>query len=64
MGSSEGDRDDGHRAAGQPGTGSRLRGGRRGLNFVALDRASRNDFVRRVLVKFGYAALGGRTRGW
>ena len=35
-----------------------------GLNFVALDGAWRNDFVRRVLVKFGYAALGGRTSGW
>ena len=35
-----------------------------GFDFVALDRASRNDFVRRVLVKFGYAGLGRRTRGW
>ena len=34
-----------------------------GFDFVALDRASRNDFVRRVLVKFGYAGLGRADKG-
>ena len=34
-----------------------------GLDFVGSDRPSRNDFVRRVLVKFGYGALGKADKG-
>ena len=45
-GSSEDDRDNGHRAAGELGAGSRLRRRRRGFELVGSDRSSRNDFVR------------------
>ena len=34
-----------------------------GLDFVGSDRPSRNDFVRRVLVKFGYRTLGKADKG-
>ena len=34
-----------------------------GLDFVGADRPSRNDFVRRVLVKFGYGTLGRADKG-
>ena len=34
-----------------------------GLDFVGSDRPSRNDFVRRVLVKFGYGTLGKADKG-
>ena len=35
--------------------------GSEGLDFAAADRSSRNDFVRRMLVRFDYAALGKAT---
>ena len=34
-----------------------------GLDFVGSDRPSRNDFVRRVLVKFQYGTLGKADKG-
>ena len=34
-----------------------------GLDFIGSDRPSRNDFVRRVLVKFGYGTLGKADKG-
>ena len=34
------------------------------LDFVGSDRGSRNDFVRRMLVKFDYGTLDRRTRDW
>ena len=34
-----------------------------GLDFVGSGRPSRNDFVRRVLVKFGYGTLGRADKG-
>ena len=34
-----------------------------GLDFVGSDRPSRNDFMRRVLVKFGYGTLGRADKG-
>ena len=37
--------------------------GSEGLDFAGVDRDSRNDFVRRMLVKFDYGALGKRDKG-
>ena len=37
--------------------------GSEGLDFAVADRSSRNDFVRRILVKFDYAALGKADKG-
>ena len=37
--------------------------GSEGLDFAVADRSSRNDFVRRMLVKFDYAALGKADKG-
>ena len=34
-----------------------------GLDFIGSDRPSRNDFVRRVLVKFGHGTLGKADKG-
>ena len=33
------------------------------LDFVGSDRGSRNDFVRRMLVKFDYGTLGRADKG-
>ena len=37
--------------------------GSEGLDFAGADRGSRNDFVRRMLVKFDYGALGKGDKG-
>ena len=37
--------------------------GSEGLDFVGSDRGSRNDFVRRLLVKFDYGTLGRADKG-
>ena len=37
--------------------------GSEGLDFVGSDRGSRNDFVRRMLVKFDYGTLGRADKG-
>ena len=37
--------------------------GSEGLDFAVADRSSRNDFVRRMLVRFDYAALGKADKG-
>ena len=37
--------------------------GSEGMDFAVADRSSRNDFVRRMLVKFDYATLGKADKG-